>query len=264
MSYARVVRTRVFFVFIILIFSGSVWAKDACFSIGTLNLWHYRDDYSVRATRIVDAASGFPQIMAFQEAAQWETGESLYEEFLKASGYQGFFSKTNQKKDYFEGLALASEFSFLESREVELPGSSRIARRRMIVGKYEIQGKTLWVLNVHFMPFPLMESVRKDQGLFVASYIRKHRLENAIVLGDFNTGPESKAFRNIGWSGLTAKVPLSGVSYSADNPYNRWGASKRLDHIVFNPKRLRLKSWDYFMNREPVSDHYGVRAEFCL
>ncbi|MEW6057209.1 MAG: endonuclease/exonuclease/phosphatase family protein [Bdellovibrionota bacterium] len=240
-----------------------------CLSVATQNLWHDNFEYEKRAQTLRRELEKGPlaDIVAFQEAWIWHTGDSLFTDFIAWSGYQPFFRQTISRERFTEGIALASQAAPTRLMAETLPHNTVVGKRVILGARYRIRGITIRVFNVHFMPGPEpLEFIRKDQMQTLLDrtkpFIAK---EPVIVLGDFNATPGSKTIAEMKAAGFEDVFGnTSIITYDKANPYNWWSVSKRLDYIFFNKAFLSVKNANLIFKENLISDHYGIRAELCL
>lgn len=234
------------------------------FSVGTLNLWHYMDDYETRVENLKKEKNefGIPEILSLQEAARW-SNQSIYDELIGLIGYKGFYQNTNEFALMNEGLALDSSLQGRDFESLELPATRMFSRQYMISGIFKTEVGDVAVVSTHFSPSG--EDAQYEQAKFVVQHIQKFKIP-VIILGDLNEYPNSKALKVFKDAGFTDSLDWKEKTYvPGENPYNKGDyGPERLDYVLYRPTELKLVSSSLFFNKNIVSDHYGIKAEFTL
>jgi len=248
-----------------LVFSGTALTGD--FTIATQNLWHYNNDYEIRESNLIASVQDFaPDIVAFQEAAKWMSGEGLFDVFVEQTGYVSRFSETNNVFVMYEGVAIASKFPAGSATLIELPFSSTFGFRPMQILPVRTPDGEITILNVHLSPFADGRAGREAQIEFIAVYIEKKLVNKKIILlGDFNQEDEGGLFdrlKKIGFSDVPVKDACTYCH--GDNPYAEGNYRSHLDHLFFRSTDFVLKAQGRLFEKRPVSDHYGVWAELSF
>jgi hypothetical protein len=93
-------------------------------SVGTLNLWHYDKDYPARLDRLERQVRGpgTPEVMGFQEAFKYMNGDSLFEAFVKVTGFNREYRATNRLGVMNDGIGVASLQELEKSRPCVVVG----------------------------------------------------------------------------------------------------------------------------------------------
>lgn len=244
-------------VFSSVLMSAPSWG----FSVGTLNLWHYMDDYDRRVANLEKeiAEEGVPQILSLQEAARWGN-QSIYDELIQRLNYKGFYQNTNEFAVMNEGLALDGGLPGRDFVSLELPATRMFSRQYMISGIFTTEIGEVAVVSTHFSPKG--RDSRVEQAKFIVNHIQKFKVP-VIIMGDINDLPETKVLQVFRDAGFTDTLNWKEDTYvPGENPYNNSEAPERLDYILYRASELKLVSSSLMFNKNIVSDHYGVKAEF--
>lgn len=251
---------------VVLSVLASSWMMAQAFTVGTINLWHYTTDHSNRSAALKREFSeyGLPEILSSQEAARWNGQPALYDEMMALTGYKGFYQNTNEFGLMNEGLALDGGFPGRNFESLELPGTNAFSRQYMVAGIFETEIGPVGVISTHFSPMG-NNSNQHLQAQFIMKYI-KTKLSHVpvIVLGDLNQYPSSRTLQVFKDEGFTDSLDWKEKTYvPKENPYNdsKYGA-ERLDYVLYRPSQLKLVSSSLMFNKNIISDHYGIKAEF--
>ena len=133
------------------------------------------------------------------------------------------------------------------------------------------------VVNTH--THPMSVEIRLSQIIFLADAVNRslNGMDHLIVMGDFNATPDSTEYQLLR-SLLQLKdayVEVHGshkdaCTYCKSNTYYWGGGNRTIDFIFYRslgPKELKITKADINLksfNNRPLSDHYGVYAEFSL
>ena len=244
----------------------------AAFTIGTQNLYHYTTQYPERFANMDKevAGPGVPQIICFQEAARWTSKDALYDHFINLTKYQGVYQSTNQLGVMNDGIALVSALPGAHFASAELPATKIFSRQFINSGVFQTEVGAIFVLNVHLSPFAENQDRRLIQAQFILDYIKQNSGGYpTLILGDLNDRYDSVVLKVFKDAGFFDVANGQGFTFNPDtNPLvkdsdKKFGPS-RLDYILFQPARLKVKSTRLMFQENWVSDHYGFRAELGL
>lgn len=172
------------------------------------------------------------------------------------------------------GLCLLSRFEILETREMERE-SLEFAGGAGVVATYrlDLDGEPIFVTNLHLETpragFELIRSGRLGRGIEKVkekSLLRGIELRRAgawagtfdgphIVLGDFNTPPESRAYREA-WGEWQNAFSIAGGGFGGTR-LNGW-IRVRIDHILGSDAWRIVDAW---LETDVGSDHLPIAAE---
>jgi vancomycin resistance protein VanJ len=181
------------------------------------------------------------------------------------------------RTDTRAGTCFVSRFPILDVTEMER-ASLRGAGGSGVVVTYrlDLDGRQVRVTNVHLeTPRAGLESLLKGRvtegafQLYEKSSLREIELRRAhrwvaqftgpqLVVGDFNTPPESPIFREA-WSDWDNAFALGGRGFGGSR-HNGW-IRARIDHILLSPGWTVVRSW---LGPDIGSDHVPVLAEIRL
>jgi endonuclease/exonuclease/phosphatase family metal-dependent hydrolase len=222
-------------------------------------------DYDARVGRMnVEIAAGIPEIIGFQEAAEWSNGQSLFNEFLKITAYSKHHRVTNSMGVMREGIGFGSKNPGENCTDLELPATSANSRQWINICEFPTTLGRIKVVNVHTSPGPWAVSHRTEQIQFIADHLTT--LNSAvpiIIVGDFNDEYASVSFEALKKLGYVDVLNGEGVTYdSTQNPYAQYKRTARLDYIFYHPQQLKLVTAGFMFKENFISDHWGLKAEF--
>ena len=239
------------------------------FSISTQNLWHYTTSYEQRLDSLLqNIDKEKADIMTFQEAWKSIGGKSLFNIFIENEELNVHYYKTNNTIIIREGLAIASTFDQVGKKLAYiLPHSKKLfGKRVMIVSQVKLADeKEIYVINVHFSPFADKKHERVDQLNFVIDKIKHNFSDKAVLLtGDFNQDQDDEFFQPLYELGFkaSARKEQIGCTFCSENPLTDAPYNSKLDYIFYQEKYLKLENVRKTFTENPISDHFGVRAEF--
>ena len=239
------------------------------FTVSTQNLWHYTDSYDQRADSIErNLESEKADIMTFQEAWKSISGKSLYRKIVADQKLDIHYYKTNSTILIREGLAIASTFKQIGKKVgYKLPFSKKFfGKRVMIVSKVKLDHDLeVYIINVHFSPFGDRKHERVAQLDFVIQKIKNTYNDSPVILtGDFNQDEDSDFFKplvELGFSASSKKETID-CTFCADNQFTDAPFNSKLDYIFYQKKFFKLLSIRKTFLEDPISDHFGLKAEF--
>ena len=144
--------------------------------------------------------------------------------------------------------------------------------------KTKIDGHEFVIYSVHF-PFGWRDQAHIDETTgkitaFVNHLKDKQNQEISLVMGDFNFIPSNSKYRSqyyemMGDIGLDVSWKELGVDVTKLNTHNAFkaedeGSGKVIDHIMYNPEKLKAIKGQIIEMEKPLSDHKPVWAEFQL
>jgi endonuclease/exonuclease/phosphatase (EEP) superfamily protein YafD len=160
----------------------------------------------------------------------------------------------------------------MERKALESAGGSGV----VVTYTLDLGGRFIYVSNIHLETpragFELVRSGQLDRGIpkvSEKSFLRGIELKRAaiwteefagpqIVLGDFNTPPESRLFRRA-WDGWQNTFSVSGWG-TGGTRLNGW-IKPRIDHILVGVEWRVLQAW---VGDDVGSDHLPVFARIRL
>jgi endonuclease/exonuclease/phosphatase family metal-dependent hydrolase len=128
-------------------------------------------------------------------------------------------------------------------------------------------GKKFWAFNTHFDHMGV--EARKNSAILILQKIKSLNIDNlpVVLMGDFNTGPESEPIRQFLTIFRDAKEADKTMNMSPDGTFNAFNpekpATERIDFIFTG---FGFQAVNYFVIREKregrfASDHFPVIAE---
>ena len=179
--------------------------------------------------------------------------------------------------DSRSGVCLVSRFPIAEVFEMEREALESAGGSGVVVTyELDIEGSPVYLTSVHLETpragFELVRAGRLEEGIPKVrekSFLRGIELRRAsswaekiegaqIVLGDFNTPPESRAFRE-NWAGWQNTFSAAGWGFGGTR-LNGW-IRVRIDHILVNEGWKVVDAW---VGTDVGSDHLPVVARIRL
>jgi maltose 6'-phosphate phosphatase len=239
-------------------------------SMNAFDVTAYNVEYGRHASaRSIGAALApyHPDITVFCEVpgGDWtrQAGESLGLEHVVVGEYS-----TAGHKDKYKSIA--SRTPLTDYEEVEMSDTLHTATRARTV----IDGIELVIYAIHF-PFGwrnqahIEETDKKVRTFFDYLADRRER-ENAVVMGDFNFVPSRPDYaspyyewlREIGfdvsWGDLDMDITEMHTCSTFEPSHE--GSGNVIDHIAYDPRRLRATNGGIIELDPPLSDHKPVWA----
>lgn len=237
------------------------------FTVGTQNLYHWMKDYDNRVNKMKEEIKlGVPDIMAFQEAAEWKSGKSMFNEFNKIANYSRHYRVTNSFGVMQEGIGFGSKVPGQNCQDFELPATTFNSRQWINICEFPTAIGPVKVINAHTTPGPWATSNRTQQMQFMVDYLVKTGPKMPVlVVGDLNDEYDTESFQSLKKLGFVDIMNGQGPTYdSVNNPYATYSRVARLDYIFYHPGQLSLVRAGFMFKKNLISDHYGLKAEFAL
>lgn len=140
--------------------------------------------------------------------------------------------------------------------------------------KTKIGNTEISVYAVHF-PFGWRDQAHIDEttnkiATFVEYLKQRQNKEIAVVAGDFNFIPTNSKKKNMYHEmfvniGMEVSWKELGIDYTKHNSYNALkpedeGSGEVIDHIIYNPKKMKAMDGQIIEMEKPLSDHKPVWA----
>ncbi len=204
--------------------------------------------------------------------ADWGADVIAFQECGRGVG-AAFAQASEWHVDTRSGLCLVSRFEIVEVTEMEREalewagGSGVVATCEL-----DVDGTPLYITNLHLETpragFEMIRAGRLREGIPKVrekSFLRGIELRRArawidgfsgphIVLGDFNTPPESRPYRQA-WAGWQNTFSLVGSGLGRTR-INGW-IRVRIDHILANEEWQVIEAW---VEEDVGSDHLPIVA----
>lgn len=257
--------------------------------IMTLNLWNESGPYLLRCDRIrawIDALQ--PDVIGFQEALRGPNTDQVAE-LLAETEYEITFARAvtfweDPTLDF--GNAIASRWPISEQETLVLPDAGDDDRRVALGVTIQAPFGALAFTSTHLNWKLHQSETRERQVVALCDFVRKRQPRGGfptVLVGDFNTTPDSAAVRYI--TGLQSLAGRSvyfldawqiagagsdGVTWANRNRFNRTEGlpDRRIDYIFAAPPRSGLGAVEHCRvvcddEQDGVwpSDHFGVYAE---
>lgn len=151
---------------------------------------------------------------------------------------------------------------------------SQMGRKLMVCSvRHKPTGVMFNLLNIHLESFPENLSYRRDQMESIVQLVKEEKMENFIILGDFNICsadepiiPKLKIGKDV-WVEIGS--PES-IRFTVDGSSNEFVNGKemklRSDRILYNfqngqivPTKMKMLGF-----QEPPSNHYGLLVKFMI
>ncbi len=131
-------------------------------------------------------------IIALQEVEEQGDEENTARTIAEALGYSYVYARSmhyaSDGKEAYRGNAVLSKYPIVENKiHVLSAEQSRTAMQADI----DIDGRTLHIISVHLIHSHQQPSVLQEEQ--VASLISKAPKDNTVIMGDFNSLPESRS-----------------------------------------------------------------------
>jgi endonuclease/exonuclease/phosphatase family metal-dependent hydrolase len=263
----------------------------------TLNLWGENGPWEARLALInkrLDAIA--PDVIGLQEVR--EVPERVPNQAALLAGARGWhhaFAPTTVWGGGQEGLAIVSRFPIGAQEFRPLPYSTDAEGRGILSARLDGEAGGLWVHTTHLSYREHEGLWREEQVQFIDDVVTRHDNGNPrVVMGDFNTVPESDELRWLtgqhtlgdrrvayqdAWAAVRQDDP--GYTWTRANDYTEkmhWlRRDRRLDFIFVTPvrrdRRATIRAASLAFDQPEVdaqgerifaSDHYGVTADVQL
>jgi len=241
----------------------------------TLNTWQEKGPWQERWELILEGLKQYDaDVVGFQEVFNMEWAE----EVRRRSGYP-YLAVSGQHS----GLVFLSKFKPLEQECLVM--DSRSPNEDYNRYAFYVLVETPWgklaLFNTHFSWQAKDEAVRLSQAAELAAFVKQKSGKNhAIVLGDFNTAPDTVPILLLrdseNWIDTfeAANPGAPGLTWDYRNPYAEKErdkmAERRIDYIfsTWSEKsggKIKSAKIVFDKPRDGVwpSDHLGVLSEFC-
>lgn len=236
----------------------------------TLNLWGENGPHQHRL-RLVEAELERlrPDVVALQEVRQVPAVlPNQAETVARRLGCGHVFAPSTAWGGGEEGLAIVSRFAVLESAHRRLPHATDSEGRIVLSAALDAPGGRLWVHTTHLSYRQHEGRLREDQVLALDDEITSRAAGNPqpqVLLGDFNTVPESDEIR---WLGGLCTLGGRRVFYqdawATAGRGDGGGSARGITWARENPFRARM-GWlrpdrriDYIFVTAPRRDGRGV------
>lgn len=263
----------------------------------TLNLWGDNGPWEARLALLQARLPAIaPDVIGLQEVR--EVPGRVPNQAAALAGPRGWhhaFAPTTTYNGGQEGLAIISRFPIGAQEFSPLPGSSETEGRGVLSARLDGEAGGLWVHSTHLSYREHEGLMREAQVQFIDELVARHDNGNLrVVMGDFNTVPESDEIRF-----LTGQHTLGGrrVAYqdawaavNQDRPGYTWARAndyteqlhwlrrdRRLDYLFVSPVRRDRRATVHAAavvldapeigpggERLFVSDHFGVTADIQI
>ncbi len=245
----------------------------------SFNLRHNVDRWPERSKLILEELiEEQPDIIAFQEVAlPIKQAHWIAHQLNAATAHVPYQVKVAKKGGWRakEGIGMLSRLHMEEHHRIALPKGHRVAQHIRV----KVDDKPIDLLNTHLHHLPEgNESVRLKQikvllkWMFVFDKPKTRR--SWILMGDFNTPPESQTVAEVKKYLTSAYVALHGAEpeFTSLTPLIKGldnYTPKTLDYIFYDPAAFRMNDVRLVFTQphpEDVrlypSDHYGLLVEF--
>lgn len=250
----------------------------------TLNIWNRSGPYAERLKLLRAAIADLqPDLIGLQEVVGHEQMQELLSDTEYHSDYFGARYEGSEM-----GIGIAARWPLRARQELNLPGdvdsaTGGQALRVMVDSPYGPIPFTC--LQIAF--YAAHHGFKREQQMPAINEFARGRTKQdfpAILVGDFNTDPESTEIRYLkGWQSLMSSSAYwcdawdhagnqsKGATWSRSNPYAAWAPwpNRRIDYLFVAQPRLdqvgTIEHCEVVCNK-PVegiwpSDHFGVFAK---
>jgi endonuclease/exonuclease/phosphatase family metal-dependent hydrolase len=178
--------------------------------------------------------------------------------------------KTGPRR-FWEGLAVMTHLPILDTSQLDLGGGSRVAQRVCVRLP---TGQQLAFYNTHLHHLPVDDALRLAQAERIVASMDGAGDAPRILVGDFNSEPDSSVVRFITSRFRSAHSVANGAEpeLTAPTPLNAAEASRlaTIDYIFVDERVTVHAAWltftraDSHDDRLYASDHYGIAARVSI
>lgn len=240
-------------------------------SVVTLNLWHDKADWPRRQEIIVQTLRTLqPDVIALQEVLQDAQLPNQAQSLAAALGYRHVFVSADAPgavRRY--GNAILTRHAILADDSTLLPPLDDY--RSLVHVRLAIGTRTLDVYATHLHHTPEGGDIRRQQiDALVATLQRTRNADALLILGDFNTPPDTPELaplRALGlhdaYDALHPDADARDPAHSTLNP--AFHPPLRIDHVFFDPTTLTATQARRLFDMPAAdgawaSDHFGIHA----
>lgn len=246
-------------------------AAAAEFSAATLNIWHDQRDWPARRAVLLDTLRALaPDVLFLQEVLEKEGLPNQARQLADSLGWACVFASVDPPgaaKRYGNAILTRHRIvAWAEARLAPLDDYRVAAHARL-----DIQGRVLDAYVTHLHHTDAGGHIRAEQVRGLLAFVDSTCGDGAVVVGgDFNAEPADPELAPLrarfadGYGAIHAGAEAALATTL--NPA-AGHAPRRIDHLFFEPRRLRPVAAAIFLNAPTpagvwASDHFGVRARF--
>ncbi len=224
------------------------------------------------AEEIGESLKGYDfDVVAFSEAPGGDWTERVGKVLGLAHVVVGKYTTAGHRDKY---KTIASRTPLYDLEEILMADTLHTATR----AKTKINGHELVLYSVHF-PFGWRDQAHIDETTGKVTALVRHlngkqKGEISVVMGDFNFIPSKADYRSPYYEmmveiGLDVSWKELGIDVEKFNTHNAFkaedeGSGKVIDHIIYNPEKLRAIEGGIVEMTKPLSDHKPVWARLQL
>jgi len=186
----------------------------ATIRIATLNVHGRKGRWSLRRDLLLgQLRATAPDVLALQEAAMWPSQARFLTRALNKTGpgvarYAAVTARKRGWRGLTEGLAVVTRVPIEQTALLDLAGDARVAQRVTLVGP----GRRAFDLyNVHLANRSFAGDLRLRQARALLAWMAERPGIPAVVVGDFNAGPDSPVMREFAPTHVSAHAAVHGT-----------------------------------------------------
>ncbi|HYI14051.1 MAG TPA: endonuclease/exonuclease/phosphatase family protein [Thermomicrobiales bacterium] len=246
--------------------------------VATLNIRNRADRWHERASLLIEQLVELqPDIIGLQEIRRpggqgnWILREVNRRLPPEAPLYTAHYAWKTGLRRYWEGLAIVTRLPIVDSARFDLGGGSRVAQR-VRVGLPD--GGWLAFYNTHLHHAAEDDVLRREQAERIADWIERSPDEFVVLVGDFNSEPETDVVQLLTDRFQSAYRIAHGTEpdLTAPTPLNATEAARfsTIDYIFVDPRLDVQHGWLTFTSaaaddeRLYASDHFGIAARIVV
>ena len=213
------------------------------------NIWYH--GYFDQITKFLKESDA--DIIGLQEVVVGDKDRDIIG-YLSALGYNHVFAPVMKIEDgRTMSNAIFSKFKITGSETIDL---SEKDYRNALRADIEVGGKTLHVFSTHLLHTHQKPS--EIQDLQAKNLLKSLPSENTIVMGDFNTTPESEAIRIIEEVLVKADSKLDPTAFFYEAGCNEGICKLTKGHLDYIFLSKNLKSHSFEIGDSKGSDHLPI------
>lgn len=252
------------------------------FSLFSLNLWNLNQGVSDRMRRLDTYLSNAkPDVACFQEVSPLEIGGRPQTDLLctQSPEMTRCYSAQTLWDDREEGLATLCGLPLIAFDSFKLPRAPGDGQRQLQISVLEYRQRKFIVANTHLAFRENQDNFRVSQVETILRYLSSaaahHGTEALILVGDFNSTPQSPPISKIlrdqhGLRDVFAQTDFRRTqpTFPTEGPYAEVGATNRWIDYIFATDHFGIKSLKLSLNsgqtNDFVSDHAALEVTFYL
>ncbi len=246
--------------------------------VATLNIRNRADRWPERANLLNDQLDELrPDVIGLQKTrpphrqAAWICREVNRRLPPGEPRYTVVSARKTGLRRFWEGIAVMTRLPILSANTLDLRGGSRVAQRVRLTLP---DGARLDFYNTHLHHAAEDDVMRLDQSRRIIEWMDIAGNVPSVLVGDFNSEPDSSAVRLITERQTSAYLDAHGVEpeLTSPTPLNRPDASRlaTIDYIFVDRRLVVHDAWLTFTRAHEndahlyASDHFGIAARVSV